>query len=153
MLRTKAWFALLLLVIFLPATIMAQEMMHGKWWNNSSIADELKLTKSEKKRLDEKYIEGRRKMIDLKSAVEKERLELDFALERQDTDKTRIKDHYDRLEKARTELSKARFGLLIEMRDIIGIDRFQTLKQMHRSRTRDKNSWNSKGRPSRRERY
>ena len=153
MLRTKTWFAMLLLVVFLPSTIMAQEMMHGKWWNNSSMADELKLTESEKKRLDEKYIEGRRKMIDLKSAVEKERLELDFALERQDTDKTRIKDHYDRLEKARTELSKARFGLLIEMRDIIGVERFQTLKQMHRSRTRDKNSWNSKGRPSRRERY
>ena len=69
MLRTKAWFALLLLVVFLPATVVAQEMMHGKWWNDSSMADELKLTDSEKKRLDEKYIEGRRKMINLKSAM------------------------------------------------------------------------------------
>ncbi|MFC1843993.1 hypothetical protein ACFLZ5_04310 [Thermodesulfobacteriota bacterium] len=47
MLRTKAWFALLLLVVFLPATVVAQEMMHGKWWNDSSMADELKLTDSE----------------------------------------------------------------------------------------------------------
>jgi len=153
MLRTKAWFVLLLLVVFLPAPLMAQEMMHGKWWNNSSMADELKLTDSEKKRLDEKYIEGRRKMIHLKSAVEKERLELDFALDEQDTNKARINEHYDRLEKARTELSKTRFGLLIEMRDIIGVKRFQTLKEMHRSRNRNKSDWHSKDRPSRRGRY
>ena len=153
MLRTKAWFALLLLVVFLPATVVAQEMMHGKWWNDSSMADELKLTDSEKSRLDEKYIEGRRKMIDLKSAVEKERLELDFALDRQDTNKARINEHYDRLEKARTELSKARFGLLIEMRDIIGVERFQTLKGMHRSRNRNKSDMPFKDRSSRRRRY
>ena len=153
MLRTKAWFALLLLVVFLPATIMAQEMMHGKWWNDSSMAEKLHLTDSEKNRLDEKYIEGRRKMIDLKSTVEKERLELDFALDNQDENKAQINEHYDRLEKARTELSKARFGLLIEMRDIIGVERFQTLKEMHRGRSRNKGDMPFKDRSSRRGRY
>ena len=60
MLRKNAWFVLVLFVVFLPSTLLAQEMMHGKWWNNSSMAEELKLTDSERKILDEKYTESRR---------------------------------------------------------------------------------------------
>jgi hypothetical protein len=148
MLRKNAWFVLVLFVVFLPSTLLAQEMMHGKWWNNSSMAEELKLTDSERKILDEKYTESRRRMIDLKSEVEKERLELDIILDQQDANKDRISERYDSLEKARAKLSKERFGLLIEVREIIGTERFQELKAMHRSRTRNKMD-----RPSSRRRY
>ena len=153
MLRTKTWFVLVLLIVFLPATVMAQGMMRGKWWNNNSMAEELHLTDSERNRLDEKYVEGRRKMIDLKSAVEKERLELDIALDNPDADKARINEHYAKLEKARAELSKARFDLIIEMRDIIGVRRFQTLQDMHRSRRNNMGNMPFKDQPSRRGRY
>ena len=152
MLRKNAWFVLVLFVVFLPSTLLAQEMMHGKWWNNSEVADELKLTDSERKILEEKYTDGRRKMIDLKSEVEKERLELDIALENQDASKSQIVERYDNLENARKKLSKERFGLLVEVREVIGAERFQSLKEMHRSRTRDKMDRRSKGRPSYRER-
>jgi hypothetical protein len=148
MLRKNAWFVLVLFVVFLPSTLPAQEMMHGKWWNNSSMAEELKLTDSERKILDEKYTESRRRMIDLKTEVEKERLELDIILDQQDANKDRISERYDSLEKARAKLSKERFGLLIEVREIIGTERFQELKAMHRSRTRNKMD-----RPSSRRRY
>jgi hypothetical protein len=148
MLRKNAWFVLVLFVVFLPSTLPAQEMMHGKWWNNSSMAEELKLTDSERKILDEKYTESRRRMIDLKTEVEKERLELDIILDQQDANKDRISERYDSLEKARSKLSKERFGLLIEVREIIGTERFQELKAMHRSRTRNKMD-----RPSSRRRY
>ncbi len=148
MLRKNAWFVLVLFVVFLPSTLLAQEMMHGKWWNNSSMAEELKLTDSERKILDEKYTESRRRMIDLKTEVEKERLELDIILDQQDANKDRISERYDSLEKARSKLSKERFGLLIEVREIIGTERFQELKAMHRSRTRNKMD-----RPSSRRRY
>ena len=126
--------------------------MHGKWWNNSEVADELKLTDSERKILEEKYTDGRRKMIDLKSEVEKERLELDIVLENQDASKSQIVERYDNLENARKKLSKERFGLLIEVREVIGAERFQSLKEMHRSRTRDKMDRRSKDRSSYRER-
>ena len=39
MLRKKAWFVLVMLAVLLPSTLLAQEMMHGKWWNNSAVAD------------------------------------------------------------------------------------------------------------------
>ncbi len=152
MLRKNAWFVLVLFVVFLPSTLLAQGMMHGKWWNNSEVADELKLTDSERKILEEKYTDGRRKMIDLKSEVEKERLELDIVLENQDASKSQIVERYDNLENARKKLSKERFGLLIEVREVIGAERFQSLKEMHRSRTRDKMDRRSKDRSSYRER-
>ncbi|MEK6198200.1 MAG: hypothetical protein N2B58_08510 [Desulfobacterales bacterium] len=152
MLRKNAWFVLVLFVVFLPSTLLAQKMMHGKWWNNSEVADELKLTDSERKILEEKYTDGRRKMIDLKSEVEKERLELDIVLENQDASKSQIVERYDNLENARKKLSKERFGLLIEVREVIGAERFQSLKEMHRSRTRDKMDRRSKDRSSYRER-
>ena len=151
MLRKNAWIALVLFVVFLPSTILAQEMMHGKWWNNSAVTDELRLTDSERKMLDEKYTESRRKMIDLKSEVEKERLELDIVLDKQDASRGQIGERYDSLEDARKKLSKERFGLLIEVREIIGVERFQRLKEMHRSKVRNKTDRHSKDRSSSRE--
>ena len=44
MLRKKAWVGLLFLVVFLPTTIFAQGMMHGKWWHDKSIVQNLELT-------------------------------------------------------------------------------------------------------------
>ena len=138
MVRKNAWLAMILLVVLMPATLLAQEMMHGKWWHNKTMTEQLELSDSERKLLDEKYIESRRRMLDLKSEVEKERFELDILLGRQDVNKEQISERYDSLEKARAKLSKERFGLLIEIRDIIGVERFQELKSLHRERKRGK---------------
>ena len=136
MLRKSAWGGLLFLVVFLPSTLMAQEMMHGKWWHNKSIVHGLELTDSEKKDLDEKYIDGRRKMIDLKSEIEKQRFELDLLLGSKEADKQEIMERFGGLERARAKLSRTRFNMIMEVREIIGAERFQELKSMHRDRDR-----------------
>jgi hypothetical protein len=138
MLKKNVWMILALFLVFLPTLLPAQEMMHGKWWQNKAMVEQLALTDSEKKILDEKYTESRRKMVDLKSEVERERLELDILLDSQDAKKEQIAERYDSLEKARAKLSKERFGLLMEVRDIVGVDRFQELKSMYRDRDRDR---------------
>ena len=129
---------LVLISIFLPASLMAQEMMHGKWWQNKAMTEQLELTDSERKLLDDKYTESRRKLIDLKTEVERERLELDILLEGKEVSREQIVERYDSLEKARAKLSKERFGLLMEVRDIIGVERFQELKFLHRDRYSDR---------------
>jgi Spy/CpxP family protein refolding chaperone len=136
MLRKKAWVGLLFLVVFLPTTIFAQGMMHGKWWHDKSIVQNLELTDSEKKELDEAYIESRRKMIDLKGEIEKQRFELDLLLGSKDADKPEIMAGFASLEQARAQLSRIRFEMLLEIRDIIGAERFQDLEIMHRDRGR-----------------
>ena len=153
MLRKKAWIVLVMLAVLLPSTLLAQEMMHGKWWNNSAVADEVKLTDTERERLDAKYTESRRKMIDLKSEVEKERLELDIILDKQDANKDQITERYNSLDKAREKLSKERFGTLLEMREIIGAERFQTLKEIHRNKKQGRKDRHSRDKSSRRGGY
>jgi len=134
MLRKSVWSGLMVLVVFLPSSLLAQGIMHGKWWHDKSIVNELQLSAEEKKELDEKYIESRRKMIDLKSEIEKQRFELDLLLGTSDVDKQTIMSRFDSLEKARANLSKARFEMLMQIRDTLGAERYQDLKFMYQDR-------------------
>ncbi len=142
MLRKRTWLGLLFVVVFMPSTILAQGMMHGKWWHDSSIVQGLELTDAEKKELDEKYIESRRKMIDLKSEIEMQRFELDLLLGSKDADRQKVMTRFNSLEQVRDELSRTRFEMLLEIREIIGPERFQELNTIYRDRKRkDKKSF------------
>jgi hypothetical protein len=152
MLRKNAWIGLLFFVVFLPSTLLAQEVMHGKWWRDKSIIRELELTDSEEKILEEKYVESRRKMIDLKNEIEKLRFELDLLLGAKDVNKQEIMERYNSLEQARANLSKVRFQMLMDVRETIGVERFQDLKFMHRDRDRRNRDRYEKKR-SRRDKY
>lgn len=152
MLRKNAWIGLLFFVVFLPSTLLAQEVMHGKWWRDKSIIQELELTDSEEKILEEKYVESRRKMIDLKSQIEKQRFELDLLLGAKDVNKQEIMERYNSLEQTRANLSKVRFEMLMDVRETIGVERFQDLKFMHRDRDR-RNRDRYERKRSRRDKY
>ena len=134
MVKKNVWFVLVAIFVFLPSTLMAQEMMHGKWWLNRALTEKMQLTDSERNTLEEKYTESRRKMIELKSEMEKQRLELAILLDQPDTDKAQIIAQFVKLEDARSELSKERFRLLMEIRDVLGPERYQELKGMYRDR-------------------
>ena len=134
MLKKGVWLGVLFFVVFLPATMPAAGLMHGMWWNDRSIVDELELQDAEKKELEERYIESRRKMIEQKSEVERQRFELDLLLG--SPDRQKIMTRFDSLEQARAELSRTRFEMLLEVRKIIGPERFQGLKKMHRDKRR-----------------
>jgi hypothetical protein len=76
-------------------------------------------------------------MIELKSEIEKQRFELDLLLGTSDADKQAILARFASLEQARANLSKARFEMLLEIRETIGAERYQDLKLMYRDRGRD----------------
>jgi Spy/CpxP family protein refolding chaperone len=123
--------------LFSPAVVLGQDMMGGKWWQSKRITEELKITDNEKSQLNETYTAGRRELITLKSNVERERFELDNLLDQKDAKKKDIVDQFNRLEAARSNLSAERFNLLLGVRDIVGIERYQQLKILHRMK-RDK---------------
>ena len=73
----------LLIMMILPAIAMAQEMPSGKWWHSPGMFKQINLSDAEKDKLDEEYGNSRRKLIDLKRNVERERFsrsELAFSL-------------------------------------------------------------------------
>ena len=137
MLDKKVLSVFVALLIFFPSVIFAQEMMDGKWWQNRIIAEKLEITKTEKQQLKAIYVKSRRNLINLKSEVEKARFELDVLLDGEDSQKAAILDQYSRLETARGSLSAERFNLLLGVREIVGIERYQQLKILHRMK-RDK---------------
>jgi Spy/CpxP family protein refolding chaperone len=153
MLGRNLWLAMLLFLFFVPTALQAQERIHGKWWWDNAMAAQLKLTDTERKNLDEKYTESRLRLVDLKSDVEKERIKLDMLLGRQDATKEQITAGYEGLEKARANLAKERFSLLIDMRDIIGVERFQELQAMHRDRSRDRDMSRDRDRDKKKKRF
>jgi Spy/CpxP family protein refolding chaperone len=143
MLDKKVLSVFVALLIFFPSVIFAQEMMDGKWWQNRIIAEKLEITKTEKQQLEAIYVKSRRNLINLKSEVEKARFEIDVLLDGEDSQKSAILDQYNRLETARGSLSAERFNLLLGVREIVGIERYQQLKSLHRMK-RDKRTKRSK---------
>ena len=131
MLKKTVKFILLLIVVISPTFVMGQHMPQGKWWHNPRVSEQLNLNEEEKRQLDETFIESRRKLIGLKSSVEREQFELQNLLESKTLDEAAVMEQFKRLENARASLGAERFSLLLEIRKIIGFERFQRLKMFH----------------------
>ena len=132
MLGRKLGVVLAVIVLLSPSVLFGQDMVDGKWWQSKRIAEELKITDDEKGRLNDTYTASRRELITLKSNVERERFELDNLLDQRNAKKKDTVDQFNRLEAARANLSAERFNLLLEVRDIVGIERYQQLTILHR---------------------
>lgn len=132
MLKNNVLTGIVLLIMTISPTItMAQEMPFGKWWHNPRMFKQLNLTDAEKAKLDEAFRNSRRKLIDLKSDVERERFELGNLLEHQALKETAAMEQFKKLEKARTNLSTERFSFLLQARKILGAERFQHVKMFY----------------------
>jgi len=122
---------LLLSLLISPAIALGvQDVPLGKWWHNPQVSKQMNLNKDEIRKLDETYLESRRKLIDLKSRVERERFELENLLERETLDETAVMEQFRRVESARNRLAIERFSFLIQVRKILGFERYQNLKML-----------------------
>jgi len=118
-------------------------MPAGRWWNNTAIAEKINLSKDEISQLDAAFNTSYRNMIELKSAVEKERFELEVLLEQENIDEKAVIAQYKKTDLARSAVSESRFLLLLEVRKVIGYDRFKQLKRFY-ERTRKGNKSGAK---------
>lgn len=128
---------LLLVVIMAFSSVFVafgQGAPPGRWWRKAQIAKVLNLSEVEKQRLDELFVKSRRKLIKLKNRVEEAQFDLENLLEEQQLDKAAIMEQFRSLEKARSQLSEERFRFLLGVREILGYERFERLKDMYRNR-------------------
>ena len=126
----KNVFSVILSAIFLIAPLIsaAQEVPAGKWWYNPQIQKNLNLSQNEIGSLDKLFANSRRKLIQLKSEVEREQFELDQLLSKKKVDDAEVKKQFQKLEQARKKLANERLDFVIGVRNILGADRFQQLK-------------------------
>jgi len=117
------------LMVVMPLGLLAQAPPPaGRWWHIPKVAEELNLRDDQKSRLDSLYLANRSRIIDLKAKMQKEQIKLEGLLEKQKLDKAAVMKQYDRVEKARSALARERFRYLLQVREIIGYDRFENLK-------------------------
>jgi Spy/CpxP family protein refolding chaperone len=100
----------------------------GKWWRMPQVAEKLALTLEEKEKLDAMDLQLRRRLIDLRSQMQKEWLELEQLFNAGTFDAAASLDRFKKLQKARTNIAIERFKFLIKTRELLGPERFQTLK-------------------------
>ena len=129
MLRKLLYAALLLVFLILPATAIAKNAGLGKWWRHPKVSEKLNLSEDEKSNLDKQFVDSRRRLIKLESALKSEQFELDHLLENESLQEKETVKQFDRLQKARTNLASEQFKFLLEIRKILGLERFRQLKQ------------------------
>lgn len=128
----------LLIMMISPAIAMAQEMPSGKWWHSPRMPKQINLTDAEKDKLEEGFRNSRRNLIDLKRNLERERFELGNLLEDKTLNETEVMKQFKKLEKARLDLSSERFSFLLQVRKILGPERFQQVKAFYRKSRKHK---------------
>ncbi len=78
--------------------------------------------------MDSMFVQNRLRLIDLKSGVEKEQFELQNLLDAAHLDEKAAEDQFSKLQTARSKLNAERFSFLLEVRKLLGRDRFQQLE-------------------------
>ena len=106
----------------------ADVIPHGKWWTVPDVVKDLNLTAEEQKQLDDLYVESRRNMVDLQTNLKKERIEMEQLFNAETFNEAECMDRFKRLQNARNHKSVERFSFIVNVRKLLGKDRFWRLK-------------------------
>lgn len=101
---------------------------HGRWWNDPSMVEKLKLTDEQRKAMDAILLAHREKLIDMRAAVEKAELQMEPLMQSDSPNETKILSQIDAIAQARAELEKANARFLLEIRAKLTPEQWKTLQ-------------------------
>jgi len=128
MINRKLFLCIFIILIALTSNAFGRDgVLGGKWWNDPLISKKLNLTETEIQKIDAIFVENMRRMIDLKSAVEKERFELSNLLENKTGNDAEVIEQFKNLGKARSAIALERLRYLLQVREILGLKRFREI--------------------------
>ncbi|MGA3114175.1 MAG: hypothetical protein ABSF90_07055 [Syntrophobacteraceae bacterium] len=130
--KSLAILAAIVLFLF-PAICRAKEIPPGRWWHLPYFADQLNITDNEKDALDKLFDYNRNRLEELKNQVEEERNELLKAVDEEHLNETSAITKMKKLESTRTLLAATRFSYSLEMRKLLGYERYQRLKTLYKN--------------------
>ena len=139
---------IVMVLLFTSSAVVAQGMAGepknhdrmplGKWWQNPAGVKNMNLTQEEIDTLDTAFNTRARKFMELKHAIELEQFELNGLMEGKTLDEPALMAQFNKLESARANLSRERFQYYVQIREILGPERFQKIKafrqRMHQQR-------------------
>ncbi|MGA2228010.1 MAG: periplasmic heavy metal sensor [Syntrophobacteraceae bacterium] len=122
------------IILFLyPAICRAKEIPPGRWWHVPYFVDQLEITDQQKDELDKLYDYNRNRLAELKKQMEQERSELIKAFDQEHLNESTAITQMKKLENTRTLLAATRFSYSLELRKMLGHERFQRLKTLYRN--------------------
>jgi len=130
--KSLAILAAIVLLLF-PAICRAKEIPPGRWWHIPYFADQLSITDKEKDELDKLFDYNRNRLAELKKQVEDERNELLKAIDQEHLNETSAVTKMTKLENTRTLLAATRFSYSLEVRKLLGYERYQRLKTLYKN--------------------
>ena len=117
---------LLFLLSFCPGAT-GQDVPAGKWWRDPRVVQSLELSPGQIQQLEQAYSKSRRQLIQKKSRVEREQFELQNLFDQKALDESAVQYQHRNMEKAREDLSSERLEYIMEVRKIIGYDKYNRL--------------------------
>jgi len=125
-----------------------EDLPRGKWWKMPEVANELSISTDEQAKLDDLYYKHRNQMIDLKRDLKKEQIALEWFIEKEKLDESACMDQFQKVLNARNKLSMERYNFLIEVRKLLGYERFLQLRpKFHELRKERSQKYNWRKKP------
>jgi Spy/CpxP family protein refolding chaperone len=132
--KTVSALALLLMSSLVLASLgsAAEDLPPGKWWRIPYFQQQLNLTDSQQEDLDKIFDRNRQKLVEVKKSLEQQRSELMTMLEQEHLNESAVKTQMEQVESTRTLLAATRFSYSLEVRKLLGHDRYQELKIVYK---------------------
>jgi len=107
-----------------------QGRMHGRWWNNPQLAQQIGLTADQQKKMDDIMQQHRLKLIDLNAALQKQEAIMQPLMEADQPDEGKILAQIDAIAQARAELEKGNARMLLGIRQVLTPDQWKKLRAL-----------------------
>lgn len=130
--KSLAILAVIVLLI-LPRISRASEIPPGRWWHIPYFAEQLNITDQQKDELDKLFDHNRRRLAELKKQVEYQKSQLLNAIDQEHLNENSAIAQMKTLESTRTLLAATHFSYSLEVRKMLGHERFQRLKTLYRT--------------------
>jgi protein CpxP len=107
---------------------------HGRWWNNPTMIEKLKLTDDQRKAMDGILQAHREKLIDLRANLEKAELALHPMMSEDQPKESAILAQIDKIATARADLEKANARFLLALRGKLTSEQWKTVQTLRAER-------------------
>ena len=122
------------IILFLyPAICRAKDIPPGRWWHIPYFVEQLEITDEQKDELDKLFDYNRNRLAELKKQMEQERSELVKAFDQEHLNESTAITGMKKLENTRTLLAATHFSYSLELRKMLGHEKFQRLKTLYRN--------------------
>jgi len=117
----------------------------GRWWNNPTIVEKLKLTDDQRKAMDGILQQHREKLIDLRANVDKAELGMEPMMGQDQPNEAAVMSQIDKIAQARAELEKANARFLFALRAKLTPEQWKQVQEFRASHEGMRRNWDRQG--------